>query len=399
MSPSGRPKSLKLPPPRGTVLRVAVWIVSILLILLVVGLTLADRTLRQSYEPDLGRVRKDVTEHIGFFCEQQALLAKDPWFHEPRTEGDAGPLLNPWISWEPKRQLPRGSPLAIPARLPQSNADFKDWLTSTGEVSTLDFSWMGKLHAYDRWDTVQNTPTPLPEKVDWFQAPVPYLVPMQLWAKFRMLHGLRTGQPAEAARDVRHLAWLLYRTDSYLGAAVAISLLKVEREAYDSLQAPPPEWRPMSQEQLARMRAVLMNGHVFSSLAAPAEVARQARRCGEPVVSLCGSMSEAAIVAKHLQPVAESRYREGYLAFTEDLAGLSCPTSLPRTIWERGTTLEDRGAQELLLDQPDLLKLLPGSISRPHVAGMLLSMSAQNISLLKEFKSNLQAGSFPPAKP
>jgi hypothetical protein len=66
----------------------------IAMVLDVAGLLMIDRRMRKEYEPVLAALQKDTTDDIGFFCEQQALLGADPWFHEPRTEGDAGPLLN-----------------------------------------------------------------------------------------------------------------------------------------------------------------------------------------------------------------------------------------------------------------------------------------------------------------
>jgi hypothetical protein len=390
---------LRLPSPRGGVLRIIVWIVSILLIVGVAAFVLADRFLRGKYEPAIGAMRKDATANIAFFCEQQTLLAKDPWFHEPRTEGDAGPLLNAWLPWEPQKEPPKGSPLKIPAQLPQTPGDFKDWLTSTVDVSSLDFGWMRQLHAHDRWDILQNAPTPLGQRVDWTNAPLPSYMPLMLWAKFRLLHGLRTGQPVEAARDVRHLAWLLYRTDTILGGAIATALLQFERQAYDSLPAPPPEWQPMSHEQLKRLRAVIMSSQVFSNIAAPVEVAKQARRCGEPAVTRCIALAESAGMAKLMKPYAEDSFREAYEAFAQDIAEISCPTSLPRMLWERGVTLEEQRLAGKPGDHPEWLETLPGSYARSHIAGILIAIATPNLKPLEDFRAELQSGSAQPAKP
>jgi hypothetical protein len=390
--------SLKPPSPRGGVLRALLWFVSILVLAGIAALFVYDRLLRARYEPVIAAFRKDVTASIGFFCEQQTLLSRDPWFHEPRTEGDAGPLLNAWVPWEPAKEPPRNSPLLIPAPLPRSNADLKDWLTSTIDVSTLDFEWMRKLHAYDRWDLSRNTPKPLAEKIDWVSAPLPYFVQLQLWSKFRLLHGLRTGQPVEAARDVRHLAWLAYRTDTLLGGAIATALLRFERQAYDSLPSPPPEWRPMSHEQLERMRAVIMSGTAFSNIAAPAEVARQARSCGDPVVSRCSALSEAAFMLKYLQPLAEERYRDAYTAHAEELTTRPCATALPQAIWERGVTLEEQRLATMP-DPPEWLNTLPGAFAGSHIAGVLISVGPPSIRPLHDFRAKLEAGEFKPAKP
>ncbi|MDY7231776.1 hypothetical protein [Hyalangium rubrum] len=377
---------LNRPSPRGSVLRILVWIVSIVLILGIAAAFGFDRMLRNKYEPAIGAFRKEVTEHVGFFCEQQTLLAKDAWFHEPRTEGDAGPLLNAWLAWDPQPEPPKDSPLTVPAHLPQKSADLKDWLTASIDVSTLDFDWMRKLRAYDRWDIARNTPTPLPAQINLPEAPLPYFGTLQLWTKFRLLHGLRTGQPVEAARDVRHLAWLSYRTDTLLGGAIARALLKLEREAYDAQSSPVPEWQPMSQEQLDRMTAVFMSSTAFSNIAAPVEVAKQARSCGAPAVSRCMALTESSFTFKYLQPLVGSSYDEAYSAFTQDLAKPTCATSLARTYWERGFTIEEHRTAGKL-EEHAWLDSLPGTYAATHIAGILIAIGPPNLKHLKELRT------------
>lgn len=384
---------------RGGALRVLVWAVSVVLLLGVGAFTVFDWVLRQKYEPTLGKIRKDVTDKAGFFCEQQTLLARDPWFHAPRTEGDAGPLLNAWVAWDPWPPQPKGSPLTIPAHLPQSNTDFKEWLTSKVDVSTLDFSWMERLHAYDRWDILRDSPVPPAKSINWASAPIPNFVSLLLWAKFRLLHGLETGRPAEAARDVRQLAWLAYRTETLLGGAIANALLRYERQAYDSMPAPPAEWLPMSAEQLDRMRAVIMSGPVFSLLISPVEVGRQTRGCGEPVVSRCIALAEASFSARYLQPLAEDSHREHYQAFATEIAERPCSTSLAQTLWVRGMTIEEDPQASSLPEHPRWLDTLPGSYASSRILGILLSVGTPDLKPLKEFQADIESGRFQAPKP
>jgi hypothetical protein len=259
------------------------------------------------------------------------------------------------------------------------------------DVSTLDFGWMGQLHAYDRWDILNGSPVPPAKSFSWASAPIPHFVPLLLWAKFRLLHGLRTGKPVEAGRDVSQLAWLAYRTDMLLGGAIANTLLRYERQAYDSMPAPPPEWHPMSTEQLDRMRAIIMSSPAFSQLTAPVEVAKQARSCGEPVVSRCIALTEAASFAKLLQPLAKDKYRDHYEAFTTELTEQPCSTSLPLTIWERSTTIaEARGGK--MPNIPEWLDTLPGSYGGSRILGLLLAIATPNLKPLKEFQAILASG-------
>lgn len=382
------------PPLWKKALRILLWVGGGLLVLLVLGLFLFDRVLRSKYEPALAQLRNDVTHNVDFFCEQQEVLARDAWFHEPRTEGDAGPLLNAWVAWDPNRQMPKDSPLAIPASLPQRGADFKDWLTSQADVSTLDFGWMQRLRAYDRWDILRDSPVPPPERIDWATASIPNFVSLQMWGKFRLLQGLRTGQPLEAAKDVRHLAWLMYRTDTLIGAVVATTLLSSERDAHDAMKDPPAEWRPMSREQIARMRALLMSGHVFANLAAPVEVARKARRCGEPVVTRCTALAEASFMARYLQPLAADSYPEAYAALREDAAAPPCPTSIASTVWERGITIEDSGTGLQAAAQPQWMQRLPRAYFGSRIASIVIAVGSPSLKPLREFREKLATGDF-----
>jgi hypothetical protein len=383
---------LELSPFQKRALGVVLVVAGIVTVLGVTGLLLIDRWMRKEYEPLLAELRKDATAEIDFFCEQQALLAADPWFHEPRTEGDAGPLLNAWMLWETRRGVPKGSPLSVPSRLPQRFSDFQEWLTSKADVSVLDFGWMEQLHAYDRWDVLKNSPFPLRDRINLVADSMPDFGQLMLWARFRLLHGLRTGQPLAAARDVRHLAWLAYRTDMLFGAMVATHLLDSERAAHASMQAPPPEWRPMSREQVARMRAVLMSSFVFSYVPIPVEVARKSRRCGEPVAR-CVAMTEAAFTARFLEPLARGTYREAYTALGEDLEAFPCATSLGRAVWERGVTIDDGGA-DYIFSQPEWMRWLPRALFGSRLAGRVFAEGNPSFHRLQSFRRALASGDF-----
>jgi hypothetical protein len=371
---------------RGSVVRALVWAASIVLLLGVVGLVAIDQWVRRQYEPALDAFSADVTANVDLFCEEQAKLAADPWFHEPRTEGDAGPLLNAWLGWEPGPKMPADSPLQVPASL-EGKKDWDVLLASEVDFSTLDFGWMRQLQAFDRWDTLRNTPFPPPEPYFHMTAAVPNFIPLQTWTKLRLVHGIRSGQPLEAARDVRHLAWLAYRSDTLLGAMIATAILGIERKAHDSMQSPPPEWRPMSVEQTERMRGVFWASMSFSSIAAPVEVARKARGCG-PAISRCTGLGEAVGMARYLQPLAEGSFRPAYAALGEEVASAPCPTSLVKTLWERGATLNDTPPSDSEMPAlPPWSRGLPSAFVGRHVAGILLSYGVQGINPLKKLRA------------
>jgi hypothetical protein len=370
------------------------WAGGIFVVLLLVCVIAVDRVVREKYQPLLERTQKEATEYVGFFCEQQEILARDPWFHTPRTEGDAGPLLNAWLPWKPELRLPDGSPLAIPAPLPQKNEDFQSWLEAPSvDPSGMDFEWMQRLRAFDRWDLLKNAPVAAREPFELAQAKLPDFGLLRLWAKLRLLHGVRSGQPREAAEDVRHLAWLAYRTDTIFGAQLAEELLQLERQAHGSVQAPAPEWQPMSARNIELLRVLTLSSSAFSYVSVPADVAKRARRCGEPVVTRCIAMGEAAFLARFLKPFAEDDYAEQYRALAEDFEAFPCPTSVPRTVWERGVTA-DGPLEGTSFEKPPGYRL-PRPILRRHLPGALLAAGTGRLQHLIDLKRSMEGARKP----
>ncbi|NTX62806.1 hypothetical protein HUA74_19350 [Myxococcus sp. CA051A] len=368
---------------RGSVLRALVWFVSALLLLAVIAMVAFDWFTRAKYEPTLDAMRQEVTAHVDLFCQEQTKLAADPWFHEPRTEGDAGPLLNRWAEWDrPGPSMPADSPLQLPAHLKEKKT-LEEWFAANPDLSALDFNWMRELKRFDRWDIRQNLPFKQEEPFDLMTVPFPNFIVLMEWSKLRLLQGMRTGQPLEAAQDVRHLAWLSYRTDTLIGSMIAYTLLGLERTAHALTKQPPSEWRPMSQEQGDRLRAVFWASKSFSNITTPVEVARKARSCGSGI-SRCLGLVEASNMAKHLQPLAEPSYREAYAELQKEMA-TPCPTSVLITQWQHGGTIEDHPPRSgSMPDQAGWMRSLPGRYFAKHIAGVLLTVANQDIDLLKK---------------
>lgn len=344
--------------------------------------------LREDANVILSLVRQETVDLVGFYCEQQALLARDPWFQEPRTEGDAGPLLNAWLPWDHSTEVPEGSPLSTRST-PQVDLRFiDDWRTASAEAASLDFRWMQQLHAYDRWDWLKNRPVALGDPVDLFKTSGPNLGLLLLWGQLRLLNGVKAGQPLEAVRDARQVAWLMYRTDLEQGAMLAAILLESERQAHAMMQEPPPEWTPITPEQLLRMRAVMGASQVFSFLATPVETAKQARRCVPPVAR-CIGLAQAAPMARFVRPLAHEVYRDAYTAFEEDLAASPCPTSFAQAIWERGVTFDDDREARSLTVQEMWAGMLPRSHFGPLIADSLLAGSTPTLYMLQDLRRQI----------
>jgi hypothetical protein len=332
----------------------------------------ANLWLEHRYEPPLRQHAERLSANVDAYCAQEAALGADPWFHEGRTEGDAGQLLNAWLPWSHDLQKPPppGSPLLLPEGLREGALDLKQgrWLTTTADVSRLDFDWMVRLLAYDRWDLFNGGPLSAEGRFNWVAGELPDVFLLQRWAKFRMLHGLRTGHPLEAAQQVRHLAWLSLRTDSLMGASLAVNLLDIERMARDSLASPPADWTPMPAAQTARMNALLLTGPRFSGLAAPPDVARRARACATQALR-CVALTEGAFQARLLEPYAKPSFDGAYAALEQDLAAADCPTPAARQVRTRGVTaLDPESGASTALPEGSWMTWVPGRWLHARIA-------------------------------
>ncbi|RKH26488.1 hypothetical protein, partial [Corallococcus sp. CA031C] len=373
--------------PRFRALRIVGACVAVFLGLAGLALVGADHWFRSQSEPALARQREELTANVDDYCAQEAALGVDPWFHEARTEGDAGPLLNAWLPWPPGHaDVPPGSPLALPQSLREDAVDLKQgrWLTADIDVSRLDFGWMARLLAYDRWDLLQDSPLGAKPRINWASGDMPDYILLTRWAKLRLRHGLTTGHPVEAAQQVRHLAWLSLSTETALGGVIAANLLGFERMAHDSLASPPAGWTPMSAEQTDRLSALAMTGLLFSSLASPPDVARRARRCAT-ATSRCLALTEAAFFASMLEPFAKQPFADAYAALDQDLAQLACPTATARAVRARGLNVLDADSGMMTAEQALWIQRAPGHWLTSRIASVVVAMPVGNLQPLRDF--------------
>lgn len=354
-------------------MRVVLVVLGVVLLLVLPGAVALDVYLRRQYEPTLAAHREATIATVDRFCEVQTALSADPFFHEPRTEGDAGPLLNPWVTWG--NTVPAVSPLSLPdgMDLPLFS---KQWLTTKEDLAEVNFSWMQQLHAFDRWDLLVDSPAGAQQPLNWTTMPMPNFLQLMTWARLRLVHGMRSGAVLGASKDVRQLAWLCYRTETMLGGAIAVAILKLEREAHDAMTGPPAEWQPMIPLQLARFKAVVHTSHAYSGLLAPVDIGTKARACGTPAVGRCLALSESGAMARWLRPLAAEDFAKSYAALDSELAVDGCATSFPRTMWSEGAQISDEdeaGAGFLLPNGAKALSNLPSSLVGSRIAGILLA--------------------------
>ena len=142
---------------------------------------------------------------------------------------------------------------------------------------------MKELSQFGYWDLAAE-PSPLlkVEPLSWAGAPLPRFVGLMKSAKLRLMQGLATEQPAEAAKEVRQLAWLCFQTETLIGGMVATAMLGMEASAAKAWAEgghPPVDgWTPMTQPQVDELKAWLWatNGYL-SAMTEPALRDRLAR--------------------------------------------------------------------------------------------------------------------------
>ena len=230
---------------------------------------------------------------------------------------DAGPVLNPHIA------LDDGTPAETTAwwndvsHRPMLNRRAAHWSTGPADVEIGDLSILAQLMAFDHWETgrlpsdhSQSQPAsgayetylsrvPHESYLSIFQ-PAPNLLALVDLAKFRLLHGLRTGDVMPALKEVRHLARLMHSDETVIHTVLALSVLRIERRAFEaaidrSLLAP-TDWSVPSEHDLNAMhRAAVSLAYVISGGAEASQWQRIAE-LDKPPFGLCAALHEAVSV-------------------------------------------------------------------------------------------------------
>jgi len=283
---------------------------------------------------EVERTRERIAEgyrahQAAFFADQAAL--KPPFELAPKwlhVIPDAASTLNPQVQWVGKKVLvevyaakhPDSHLPVVPKELAERLASYRDrWVDHADEpgLAALEFQarWLDKLSDFDRWDLDTDSPAQEVTLYAAYEKPLPSLLPFLQWAKVRLLLGIADKTAPDAARAVRHAAALLHSTETVTGAAVALTLLDLERAAYDKVKAtagPLGDWAPVDAETTLRLRRVLFSYRAFASVYAPSDLATKAFDTKGPAWGKCAALAEgvtqALMVRWFLEPSMRTRY-------------------------------------------------------------------------------------------
>jgi hypothetical protein len=189
--------------------------------------------------------------------EDQRLIAESGIFPAPTQQRDAGELLNPfvpldsgsavlqtpvaevWWSGEEIREAVRGPRPAQERRGRETHRPHR-WSAEPEAIPAGDLSITKALLAYDHWETS----TPGGRYAEYLatdefpflsSSPIPNLVDTQTLAKLRLAQGLTSPDGSDmlaALEETRHLARLVYSTETLVAAKIARAILSIEKRGY-----------------------------------------------------------------------------------------------------------------------------------------------------------------------
>jgi hypothetical protein len=116
-------------------------------------------------------------------------------------------------------QAPLPSPLA--ANLTGWGEFWVDHVNDSS-LAALDLRWMGQLESFGFWD-VEGPDGPYRDQLWYVGVPMSVFEAIELVAKARLLEGLTSGKPVDAAKDVRALVRLLLTTEEFRTAPADLS--------------------------------------------------------------------------------------------------------------------------------------------------------------------------------
>jgi len=261
---------------------------------------------------ETGRLFRKMTEqqaqivgsHLERFVADEKALSADPLFSFPGLLHDAGPTLNPIVTWSSgERDLQKF--------LPTTKALFVDevterklrgtiWPDADIDVSKFDTRWMSSLQQFDHWNIFDSGPL---QKIfeanpsqNFWSLPIPNYSILQTWIRIRLLQGLRGNDMLAALRDVRLLSRLIYSNQFLISSVIYASTLDVERLGYETAvkrgKLKSGDWTPIEPDQLIRARRALYAYPGIFDLWTDPETLKRVLNSGEAIAGMCSALQE-----------------------------------------------------------------------------------------------------------
>lgn len=303
------------------------------LVLAVVGMGVLDKKVRAETDATRARLRADLAMARDRIIEDQRALAGH-WLFERRVGGgDASDILEPRTGWV-GGSAARAGDSGVPAALVQTIKGWgQEWASHVddADLTGVDLAWMKDLDKLDHWD-LEREGSPMNQRPwHWHDAPTPSFITLQSAAKARLLVGLRAGDPAGAAAEVRELARLSASTETLIGDMVAVALVRVTikaRAVAEQRKLDLSAWPRTTDDEADRLRRALWSASAFFQPLAVDDTMEQ-----HIVAGRCTALLEGGAGALWLRGFLEDRYADRYRSLTESITRSPCRLKNLRRAW------------------------------------------------------------------
>lgn len=246
------------------------------------------------YEGKLKKLEERLSSRYPRFEREQTELSTLPFLRETTAvTADAGQILNSRLA---KNDF--GLPVDLSVEWQ------RDWIKKPipTAMENADLTWMRELLNYDHWDFFKHGPASEligaeAPPANPFTVPIPDLRTLQTAAKLRLRRALDRGNLMPALEEVRHMARLVYTTETLVGSMVAVALLRHERLAVDeAIQRNilrRQDHLAFSADTLAKMKTGLWVTAGFADFSTPEQM-RRAFLNGHWPVGSCAALAETA---------------------------------------------------------------------------------------------------------
>jgi len=212
---------------------------------------------------------------------------------------DAGAFLNSRVMWH-------GFDQSVEIAFPDVSTTkwTQDWLVAEipQVLKNVDLYWIRKLRDFDHWDVFKHGPNAhlvgeRPRLVNPYQVPLPDFLFFSEAVKLHLRRALDQRNVTQALHDVRHLARLVYSTETLVGSMTMAHLLTLELAAYEAAikrgLAVADDYRPIPRKTIEKIKETVWVTSGFADHSAPEVMAHVFLKSEWPVGS-CAALAEMA---------------------------------------------------------------------------------------------------------
>jgi hypothetical protein len=244
----------------------------------------------------------------------------EPFFATSRQgTADASEFLNRQLTWLPKPPTAGPKPLIDAALLNKILRLRNDWIEHYGSFRRVlpDFSLLRELLRYDFWDLERNGPLDALVASGAFvppsELPAPDSMELAALVKLRLMKATEGGEWLAALRECRHVARLMFSTESLQLQLAGLALLDIERRAYrhyvEHNMIDEAAWQPIDRNFTRRASRAIWATRGYLRLLTPGDLFQQALLDPKrDPIGLCAAANESYPIEWSLKPLLDGRW-------------------------------------------------------------------------------------------